>query len=277
MRGVPAGSLPPRILEKGACHRRAPARGRRKLFVALGITPHSPGPRAGERTQPSCRALPAPFLVRRLWPLAGLGGHAREMGAWVMLSEPFRPRPSSRDPTCWARSRLGLQRPGRPGPEATRRLRTYGRGARQQAALVEALSCHPRPPSPPPEDVSSSGHRRLARGCGGGGRRAARCLGRPEEGARARPPPCPPLPPLPPPPRPVAPDPSWAARAARPRVPPLPRRVLSLAAQPEPRSLVALQTLLAPCAVHRREQACWCPCVRVYMCTRQARACRHTG
>lgn len=48
-RGAPAGSLPPRNLEKGACPRRAPARGRTRRVVALGITPHAPGPRPPAR------------------------------------------------------------------------------------------------------------------------------------------------------------------------------------------------------------------------------------
>ncbi|XP_066121020.1 collagen alpha-1(I) chain-like [Saccopteryx bilineata] len=78
-------------------------------------------------------AEPSQSLVHRLRALAGLGGGVCEMGARVTLSEPFRSRPSSRDPTCWARNVLGLRRPGRPGPEADRRLRTR-RGVRQEAA-----------------------------------------------------------------------------------------------------------------------------------------------
>lgn len=142
----------------------------------------------------------------------------------------------------------------------------HGRGARQEAALAgpgerpgrgslswrscpAAGQCGPAPPpgadpgSPSrfPGDASCSGPGQPARGCGGGRQRAARCLERPGEGARAHPPPCPPLPP---PPRLLAPAPSWAARRRLP-VPLLAHQGRSLAALAELRSPVSLQTHLA--------------------------------
>lgn len=182
-----AGSLPPPIPEKGACPRHAPARGRKRRFVALGITPVSSRPWAGRgRSQ-----VVEPSLVR-LRPLSDLCGRVREMGARVGVSEPFRLRPSALVPMS---SVLGPQRAGsaasRPAGSggswapADARPRGRARGgpgkARRAAGLeqppVESSPPWParpvRPrlrneswgPSPPPGDASSSGR--------GGGRRAA--------------------------------------------------------------------------------------------------------
>ncbi|XP_029079051.1 collagen alpha-1(I) chain-like [Monodon monoceros] len=231
-----AGSLPPPIPEKGACPRHPPTRGRKRRFVALGITPVSSRPWAGRgRSQ-----VVEPSLVRRLRPLSDLCGRVREMGARVGVSEPFGsgPRRSSRCPACWARSVLGLRRPDRPGPEAAGRLRTRGLGDGHEADPAKPderrgasnLPWSPRPlagppgPAPPPERVLGPKpapwgrlqlrQGRRARGCGGGGGgRRAVAFGR--ERAPAPPAACPPLPSLPWPRRPPHPGQPWPPPPSR--------------------------------------------------------------
>lgn len=232
--GPGVGSLPPPILEKGACPRRAPARGRRRRFAALGITPPSPGPQAGG----DAAKLRSPSSTAGSGPSRASVGASVKWGRGLCSRSPSGSVPprSSRDPACRARSVLGLRRPGQPAPEAAKRPRTHaagpgrrrpgraGRAAGARVASAGALAPWSARPAGPrlPERVLEPRARPLgtppvrgpgdARGCGGGGRRAARCLGRPGEGARARPPPCPPLTS---PPRPAAP-----AHPGQPRPPP---------------------------------------------------------
>ncbi|XP_070333604.1 collagen alpha-1(I) chain-like [Odocoileus virginianus] len=201
----PAGAA--RRLERGVCRLRS--RGRALVPAAL--------PRGGRKgdSPPSASRLSAPD--------PGLGGDAAKLGgpaspagsgpspASVAASVKWGrgggsagpsgpgPRRSAGHPMRWARSVLGPQRPGRPGPEAAERLRTRGLGARQEAASAGPderqgagnLPRHSRPlagppgPGPPPErvlgespppgDASSSGR--------GGGRGAAVAAAATEGGA----------------------------------------------------------------------------------------------
>lgn len=281
-----AGSLPPPIPEKGACPRNTPARGRKRRFVALGITPVSSRPWAGRgRSQ-----VVEPSLVRRLRPLSDLCGRVREMGARVGVSEPFGSGPwrSSRCPACWARSVLGLRRPDRPGPEPAGRLRTRGLGDGHEADPAKPdeqrgasnLPWSPRPlagppgPAPPPERVLGpkpapwgrlqlrQGRRAPGRGGGGGGRRAV-AFGR--ERAPAPPAACPPLPSLPWPRRPPHPGQPW---------PPPPSRRCRWSLTPasgRERCDLCLSTLAWP-----PDLRALCTGVRsmfVFMCATRARVC----
>lgn len=237
--GARAGRSLPRIPEKGACPRRAPARGRTpggSLPSASRRTPPTPG---GEGTRLSCRALQVPSPVRGPRPAAGLGGRDRAMGARIVLSEPSSRGPwcSSRDPTRRAPQRAGAAASGPAGsrgsgaPADTRLRGLAGRRPRQapgERPRAGRLARRLRPlagpasrsgsgdPSPPPGDKLAAGARAAGAGLRWRWQRAARCPGRPGEGARARPAACPPLPS---PPRPPAPAPSWAA-PGRPALPP---------------------------------------------------------
>lgn len=281
-----ARSLPPPIPGKGACPRRAPARGRKRGFAALGITPLCSGPRDGRgRSQ-----VGGPCLAHRLWPLSGLGGRVREMGARGRLWGLFRPRPSALSRTSDAlgpqrarpaafrarsvpasRVRRQLGACGRaasgPGRRRPRRGRTSGRVQATSLGILApwpALLARASTSGAGPGGESAPRGRlqlrpgRRAPGCGGGGGGGRRAAPSGRERAPAPPAACPPLPSRPRPGRPPHPR-STAAPASRRALGSLVRARAQSAASPH-----------SPCPRAR------CTGVRSafgYLCATRARAC----